>query len=56
MNGRGRQDELTKSPKFSIRRAFLTGRHEIMKTGRKRSLIHLHFHVFILLCFHVEKG
>jgi hypothetical protein len=33
----------------------LTGRHESMKTGRERSLIPLHFHVFIFSCFSVEK-
>jgi len=35
----------------------LTGRHEIMKTGRKRGLIppQVQFHVFLLSCFSVEK-
>jgi len=35
---------------------FLTERHEIMKTGRKKiSIPPPHFHVFIFSCFPVEK-
>jgi hypothetical protein len=35
----------------------LTGRHEILKTGREENLTlpHVSFHVFMLSCFPVEK-
>jgi diadenosine tetraphosphate (Ap4A) HIT family hydrolase len=41
-----------KQPSSCFVEALFTGRHEIMKTGRKRRLTpsHVHFHVFLFSC------